>query len=100
MLSAHMNVKESVNGTETFSADGKKSEGDWMPMRFGSRCTRGGREYVGVDVVDVTAAGRESDDTKWWWDQSLAKESVDRCERLLQTFEDAKGYADKKSSNA
>lgn len=56
---------------------------DLIFRRFGARCTRSGREYVGIDAIGNPAPGTQ-DDT--WVNQDLAVECVERCETLRKGF--------------
>lgn len=56
---------------------------EWTPTRFAACTDRRGREYAGIEVVDVTAEGKNRGG---WWSEELAQESLERCDRLADTF--------------
>lgn len=63
---------------------------DALPVRFGARCDRLGRPYVGAEVFDPDEAAARSSTPQlgdtWWWDGQLAAESVERCDRAREKF--------------
>jgi 3-keto steroid reductase len=64
------------------SADPTLADSEWTPTRYAACSDRLGKEYMGIEVVDVAAAGGEHD----WFDKGLAEESLRRCDRLADTF--------------
>ncbi|GAA95397.1 uncharacterized protein L969DRAFT_15318 [Mixia osmundae IAM 14324] len=90
---ARRHLTRSSNGNVQISAKGDQpvdaQEVDWLPTRFSARCSRGGNEYVGIDVV-LPSAEDPSRPKKWWWDESLATDLLETCEKHRRQFINAK----------